>query len=223
MKNIYRPLDILFGVKIDDDHREEEKTFFFGSMGNCPIALFLVMNSSQKNIVARYFNRFVYTSEANKLEKEFLKSEFKITEQMVKQFNEPIVSSEDLCKPLKPWTPPPMPDMSKIGQEPTDIYNSTNMNLHMYSSEFAKYLTMLTADYDSNRESVIMTCPMSYIQFWGRYEFKEVYKALEATIQMLILEVAHVLDKRGFNVNKNDMTVVISDYPGFEITSSYGW
>lgn len=223
MNNIHRPLDVLFGVKIDDDRRREEKTYFFGLAGHCPIALFLVMDSRQKNIIARYFNKFVNTSESNKLQEIVEKSKFKMTEQMVKQFNEPIVSNENIPLKIKPWSPPPIPDMSKIGQEPTDIYNSIMMNLHMYSSEFAKHLTMMTADYESSRESVIMTCPMSYIEFWGRYEFKEVHKALEATLKMLLLEVSYIMEKKGFNVNLNNMTFEIAEYPGFNVVSSYAW
>ena len=67
MKIINKPIETLLGVKTDNDYRKEEKTYFFGSSGNCPIALFLVINSAQKNIVARYFNKFIHTSEANKL------------------------------------------------------------------------------------------------------------------------------------------------------------
>lgn len=225
MKIINKPIDTLFGVKTDNDYRKEEKTYFFGSSGNCPIALFLVMNSAQKNIVARYFNKFIHTSEANKLQGEVEKSKFKITEEMINQFNGHIVSNEKIPFELKSWSPPsPSKNMmSQIGEEPTDIYKAEMMNLHMYSGEFAKYLTMLTADYDSQREGVVMTCPMSYIEFWGRFEFKEAYKALDATIQMLTQEVAHVLEKRGFKVNLENMTVEISQYPGFKIIHSYGW
>lgn len=218
-----------FGVNTDDDHKKEKKTHFFGSKGNCPIALFLVLASGQKNIVARYFNLFVHTSQANELQKEVAQSKFLVSELVKDKFNG-LEVQKDLILPdkLTPWKPPAFDSnhfarMQEKSKHPTEIENAEMMNLNMYANQFAKYLTMLTADYDSNREGTIMTCPMSYIQFWGRKEFSDVYPPIEAALDMLLKEVAKILVVRGFDVDKHNMTVNLPSYPGFTTIEDYGW
>lgn len=216
----------LFGVTTDDNYHKEEKTHHFGTQGNCPIALFLVLSSHQKNIIARYFNLFVHTNQANQLQKEVNKNGFVISDLIKDKFNGVDVKKDSILpEKLTPWTFPVFDEekMNKKLNNPTDIKNSPMLNLNMYSDQFAKHLTMLTADYESNRESTIMTCPISYIEFWGRKEFKDVYPPIEEALNMILKEVAEILTKRGFDVNFHMMTVNLPDYPGFTTVEYYGW
>jgi len=208
------------GIRKEDNYHKEEYTYFIGSKGNIPIALFLMIASGYQNSIARYLTQITYSKQANEWQKIIRENNLEISEQfkddfegIAKQsFTGKLFNFEDL--PLAPadW-------MEKIANPAYE----TPLPLHVYSAQFAKLTCMATPKYESGGESIIMTCPMSYINFLNRKEFAEVDIALNTAIEHVLNEFLRVLKLRGIPFNEIDMTIPMNKYKGYQFIHSYGW
>jgi hypothetical protein len=209
------------GIKRSDDSKKEEYTYYIGSKGNIPIALLLMVASGYKNGVARYLNQITYSKQANDWQREMSKIE--ISDKFSDDF-EGIVKIPYDGKPLKPFDlkdlkPAPADWQERMMNPPHD----TPLPLRVYAGEFAKLTCMATPQYESGGEGIIMTCPMSYIKFWGRKEFTELGNALNVAQQHVLDEVVRVLTLREMPFNERDMTIPMPEYKGYQFIHSYGW
>ena len=208
------------GIKREDDSNKEEYTYYIGSEGTIPIGLLLMVASGYKNAIARYLSQITYSNQANEWQKEILKDEIKISDKFSDDF-EGIVKLQPTGKPfdLKDLKPVSADWQEKRMNPPHD----TPLPLYVYASQFAKLTCMATPQYESGGEGIIMTCPMSYIKFWGRKEFKDVGDALNVARQHVLDEVLRVLKLRNMQFNERDMTIPMPEYKGYQFIHSYGW
>lgn len=221
----------LLGIKVTDDTNREEKSYYFGSDNQMPLGLFLAVGSGYNEGLERFCSLFTYTGEAQNWAKEITSSND--LEGMVKKLVEAFEYVEPTPLPpgmvtevngvktfnLNKLTPVSADWKEKLMNPPYDAV----LPFHVYAEQFAKILVMRTPQYGSGREGVIMTCPMSYIKFWGREEFNMMTKAIDGALEHTVREVIRVMDIQGMKLDKDTMTVHVEGYKPFVGVYGYGW
>lgn len=196
-----------FGLSRENDTHRDLYIYTLGYNGHIPISLILLIASSHKNAVARYFNMFTHTEHAKKLEKELLQQKISLTDDFRQQFD----GDE------------PAPAFLKKMINSKDQKETSNLPLHIYAKEFAKIIAMKTPEYESQSEGVVLTCPMSYINFWNREEFTVIEKNINNAGMYILSEVMRIFELRGIAFNKHSMTLPHQNYRGFNFKVSYGF
>lgn len=179
--------------------------------------------SGYKNAIARYFNQITHSEQANKWQNQVLKDKITVSKEFTDSF-EGIVKTTCDTKPLKLFNLEDLKPASDDWQERMmNPPHDTPLPLYLYAKEFAKLTCMATSSYESGSEGTIMTCPMSYIKFWGRKEFTELDIALNTARQHVLNEVLRILALREMPFDEKDMTIEMPKYKGYQFVYSYAW
>lgn len=204
------------GIYESTDYDKEEKVYLAGVDGQMPLALFLLYSSKAPKAVARFFNLIVHTEKAKKCENEFLKQKIDIQD-LVDKFNQKEIDTNNPNKLM------PINEDFFSKKSIQDI-NKTNYNveleLHLYAMQFADLIAMQTKNFEGT-EGIIMTCPLSYIQYWNRPEFTQVYQVLENALIHILEDVFRIMKLRNIEVNPHSMTVSVNGYKAIQIRQSY--
>ena len=212
IKNIKRQ-----GISSNHNIVKEEITYFIGSQNNIPIALLLMIASKQENAIARYFNQITFTTKSIEWQKEILKDKISITPEFIQLFEgSPIITKKTLPFQLTPVSE------DWLNKRYNPSYDEP-LPLHIYAKQFAKLISMATPQYESGIEGVVLTCPMSYINFWNREQFSDLTKSLNIAIDHVLDDVVRILKLRNIPFNEEDMTIPMSNYSEHKFIFNYGW
>lgn len=219
--------DRFWGFSVYDDFHKEEKTYIIGAENEMPISLFLLLNSSMKEPIARYCSLITYTEQALKWEKEFNAKNLEKTAKLIAEEFEKETPHLDRATTfyLKNISnSETREEQHRLLQE--EMNNQSRdivLPLHLYANQFARYMAQRTVAFRTLSEGVIMTCPPSYIGYWNRKEFKAVEKTINDALNMIMEDVLRVLKLKNIKHNEYNMTVSAPGYESKKFVESYAW
>jgi hypothetical protein len=187
-----------------------------------PLALFLALDSKHNNAAARYFNYFgAHTKEAHNLAEHALQY-LPTVNSMHQCIEYPPQTNQSLPTTIPVWTPPTKEERETAHSKAMDELRNPvpwlddpkpdNIPLFLYSNKFAEVLASSTPTFNSGHEGTPQTCPMSHIKFYGRTEFRELYKMQKNVLELILKKTEQYLKTKNIEVTEHCLHI-----PGYKI------